>query len=199
MPIAISSLHRWAFSGRRYSNDSKPSHNYECELKLLTCDAKQASRKCMENAVIDSIAESAIIFMSYLLWEQHRSSCHISRRSSVFWPRLFSTAVSIGAQQDRGNAGPPVSVKHQIHVPATLGIRTRTSWMFPRQVRSYSTLGEVQIVCSKLISDFRAFSSTVPYLILWKCLVITLQNFFMAPQLTSCTDESCSIYSCQIH
>ena len=85
--IAISSLHRWAFSGPRHSNDSKPSHEYECELKLLTCDAKQASRKCMENAVIDSRLQNQQLFLCriYLLWEQqHRSSCHTSRRSSAF-------------------------------------------------------------------------------------------------------------------
>ena len=62
MSIIISSLHRWAFSGSRYSNDSKPSHGYECELKLLTCDAKQVSRKCMENAVIDSRLQNLQLF-----------------------------------------------------------------------------------------------------------------------------------------
>ena len=50
----ISALRRWAFSGPRRSNDSKPSHEYGRELKqflLLTCEAQQASRKCMENAI----------------------------------------------------------------------------------------------------------------------------------------------------
>ena len=43
-----------AFSGPRCSNDSKPSHEYGRELKQflsLTCEARQASRKCMENAI----------------------------------------------------------------------------------------------------------------------------------------------------
>ena len=47
-----------AFSGPRRSNDSKPSQEYWCELKQflsLTCEARQASRKCMENAIDSSL------------------------------------------------------------------------------------------------------------------------------------------------
>ena len=69
MPYAysISSLHRWAFSGPRCSNDSKPSHEYGRELKqflLLTCEAQQDSRKCMENTIDSRLQNQQLLLIT---------------------------------------------------------------------------------------------------------------------------------------
>ena len=60
----IFSLHSWAFSGPQRSNDE-----YEYEIKSLTCEAKQGSKKCIENAVIDSRLQRQQLFLCriYLL------------------------------------------------------------------------------------------------------------------------------------
>ena len=66
MPIFFLT-HRWAFSGPRYSNDSKPSHEYGCELKQvlsLTCEAQQASRKCMENAIDSPLQNQQLLLIT---------------------------------------------------------------------------------------------------------------------------------------
>ena len=62
----ISSFHRWAFSGPRCSNDSKPSHEYGCELTQFLsfpCEAQHASRKCMENAIDSRLQNQQLLLI----------------------------------------------------------------------------------------------------------------------------------------
>ena len=54
-------------SGHRCSNDSKPSHEYGRELKQflsLTCEARQASRKFMENAIDSRLQNQQLLLIT---------------------------------------------------------------------------------------------------------------------------------------